>query len=696
MQQFLGTANYFRKFIPNFSRIASCLYKLAQKGTSFPADTTPHRLAFDTLKQALASPEVLAYPDPNKPYTLISDASIHGCGAVLIQEDRPVAYFSSKYSSAEVNYTTTEQEMLGIIKALKEWRCYLEGAVGLVIKTDHNPLIYFKTQPNLSRRQARWMEFLSRFDYTCEHIPGVSNPADALSRLYTPLCATLAIVTLTNFHDDFITRLRAAYALDPAFSEAKTTRKFKFSNDLWYHNHQIVVPESMRHELLTNHHDSFQAGHFGWKRTEDLITRQFWWPAIRTDIMNHCKNCLECQKHKSSNKRPFGLLNPLEIPDTRWHTVTMDFIMGLPCSTYGNNAILVFVDKLTKYVHLVPTNKHCPAEECSRLFLTNIWQFHGHPKVLISDRDPRFTSDFWKSFCSSLDIKPKFSTAFHPETDGQTERANRVIEEVLRHFINGKHSNWEELLPIVAFAMNNAKSSSTYATPFYLNYGYHPQTTTTVSLPDIDLPMLSRVFHDLDQTLLDIKKYLTAAQDRQKAYADTKRRAHSFKEGQLVLLNSENLTFRGGVPKLHPKFIGPFKILKMYPVQNPGDPPKPFTAAKLELPASYPRLHPTFHVSLLKPFHSGKSFKPLPPPPTVVDGEPYYKVHQILGHRTRTIRSTNRRSKKKHTSIIEYLLEWEGYDPSHNSWEPAKNCTPDLIDAYNLKHKLQPINEDSH
>ena len=663
LQQSLGSANYWRKFIPNLSRIAAPLYKLVKKSTKF-IKSPECELCFDTIKQLLTSPPVLAYPDPEKPYVLISDASISGCGGVLVQENRPVAYFSSKFTPAEMNYTTGEQEMLAILKCLKEWRCYLEGCKGLTIKTDHNPLVYLKSQPHLSRRQARWMEYLSRFDYTCEHIPGVSNPADALSRIYTPMVASCAIVTLSEFKSDFLSRLRDAYIKDATFLCEKSTRKFNKINDLWYFQGRIVIPEPMREELLVAHHSSPSAGHFGWKRTEDLLARQFWWPGLRQQVQSYVAACPDCQRNKSSTKRPFGLLHPLEIPDSRWHTVTMDFIMDLPKSSSGYNAILVFVDKLSKFVHLVPTNKECTAEDCSRLFIKNVWQYHGLPKVFISDRDPRFTSVFWKTFCATLNIKPQFSTAFHPQTDGQTERTNRVIEEVLRHFVNGKHSNWEDLLPIVAFAINNAKSASTGETPFFLNFGTHPHNEITAALPEVTLPSLDVVFHDLENTLKEVKELHKSAQDRQKTYADTKRRAHSFKEGDFVLLATKNLRFREGVKKLHPKYIGPFEIIRMVGLN----------AAELQLPDNYSRLHKVFHVSLLQPYQDGGSFKPLPPPPSVDDdGAPWYKVEKILGHRTK-------HSGKR--SLNEYLIKWRGYDSTHNSWEPEGNITPDLVKEY--------------
>jgi hypothetical protein len=339
----------------------------------------------------------------------------------------------------------------------------------------------------------------------------------------------------------------------------------------------------------------------------------------------------------------------------------MDFITDLPCSASGNDAILVLVDKLTKYVHLVPTTKKCSSEELSRLFLTHIFQYHGMPKVLISDRDPRFVSRFWRLFCQRLGCELRFSTAYHPQTDGQTERTNRVVEEVLRHFVNEDHTNWEDALPLVAFAINNAKSSSTGQTPYYLNFGTHPQVPSTVDLPEGSLPTLDTVFQSLEDTLKQAKTLIQSAQDRQKAYADKRRQPHEFKAGMKVMLSARNIKFKKGVKKLHNVYLGPFKISEMIG-QN---------AARLKLPPAYARLHPVFHVSLLKEWKPGIHPEQAPPEPEIKDGEPWYEVEAILAERSR------RTSKRK--VIKQYLIKWLGYDSSHNSWEPESNLNCDEL-----------------
>jgi hypothetical protein len=680
MLQFLGLANYFRKFIPDFSRLSASLYHLTKKGVLFePGEEA--LLCFKAIKTLLMEPPLLVYPNPDLPYELISDASITGCGAVLTQLGKPIAYFSSRFSSAERNYTTGEQEMLGIIKALKEWRCYLEGHTDITLVTDHNPLTFFSVQPTLSRRQARWSEFLGRFHYKVKYRPGASNPADPLSRLPDPLDksrtlpVTLALLaaTVSELNSDILPRIKAATAADPDLGTSnKHTRKYTQADGYWTFKGRIVVPDSMQREIIENHHSSISAGHFGENRTLTAINRHFWWPRMHEAIATFVAECPSCQQNKASRKRPYGLLQPLQSPDTRWHTLTMDFITDLPTTSTGNDTIMVIVDKLTKYVILIPTTKTCTSEDACRLFMQHVYPFNGIPKVLISDRDTRFTANFWKAFCKRLQMDHRYSTAFHPQTDGQTERTNTVIEEVLRHFLDGKHKTWEDLLPLVAFAINNAKSATTQETPFYLNNGRRPLTPFTLGIPQENIPALEAVFQDMDQALNGVKALITSAQDRQKHYADKKRAPHQFQTGDKVWLSTKNIKFQKGKKKLHPKFIGPFTIEAMI-----GSDPTTANAAKLTLPSSY-KIHPVFHVSLLKPYKEGSSTETrLNPLPDIVDGIPYYTVEKVLAHRWKKTKG------RKGRGTLEFLIKWLGYDTTHNSWEPKKNLEgSECLDGY--------------
>ncbi|GAX85886.1 hypothetical protein CEUSTIGMA_g13302.t1 [Chlamydomonas eustigma] len=402
--------------------------------------------AFSQLKQALLNPHVLANPDHDLPYELISDASLTGCGAVLTQNGNPIAYFSSKFCPAEQNYTTTEQEMLGVVKALKEWRCYLEGCKSLTIITDHNPLTYFPKNVRLSGRQARWAEFLSRFQMTWKHTPGVDNPADGLSRLHGTLVKSASIVVLAALSPSLMDHVVAAYSADSRSTDEQFLNRYnlKIQKNVWYTaSDKIVIPQSVISKVISASHDDKFAGHFGVSKTLELLQRHFWWPAMRSDVEQYVASCPKCQVNKSSNLSPAGLLQPLPIPDHRWDTVSLDFITGLPKSALHYDAILVCVDKLSKFVQLIPCSTTITAEHTAKIFTDHIIAHHGVPKHgvpkhLISDRDPRFTSPYWKRFCYDLGIKQLMSTAYHPETDGQTERTNRVVEEVLRNFLSDR------------------------------------------------------------------------------------------------------------------------------------------------------------------------------------------------------------------------------------------------------------------
>jgi hypothetical protein len=270
-----------------------------------------------------------------------------GCGAILVQEGWPVSYFSSKFSGAEINYTTTEQEMLGVIKALKAWRCYLEGGKGLTLITDHNPLTFLPTQHLLSRGQARWNEFMSRFHYVWKHTPGKLNPADPLSRLGPSLSVQTGILsTMLEIPHDFASKIPEGYNLDPRFADKEFIKKYglELSHGLWNRGHQVAVPASLTQAAIQAHHDSLQGGHFGITKTLELISRTFWWPSLKIDVTQHINSCPQCQRNKGSTTKPYGLLQPLSIPDSRWEVVSLDFTTGLPRTRSGHDSILVFVD----------------------------------------------------------------------------------------------------------------------------------------------------------------------------------------------------------------------------------------------------------------------------------------------------------------------------------------------------------------
>ena len=280
---------------------------------------------------------------------------------------------------------------------------------------------------------------------------------------------------------------------------------------------------------------------------------------MKDDVKAYVKSCDSCQRVKARNHRPEGLLQPLPIPDQKWWVVTMDFITDLPKSTRGHDSILVICDKLTKMIHLVPTVKTCSAQEAATLIINNVVRLHGIPRIIISDRDPRFTASLYQGIEAALGIKHAFSSAFHPETDGQTERTNRVVEDYLRHYVNTTQTDWEEHLAMAEFAYNNAYHSATQSTPFLLNYGVEPLTPMTL-LSEAQLrrkgellaqsPKAASFTEAMQSALSLAKKSLQAAQQRAVASANKHRRHVEYKVGDQVLLATKNLKLKSGTKKL--------------------------------------------------------------------------------------------------------------------------------------------------
>ena len=733
VRSFLGLANYFRKFVQGYTALVTPLLHLTRKLIRWSTDVwTPScQAAFDGIKQALINAPVLALPDFTKPFTMevVCDASLVGIGAVLMQDGRPLAYESRKLTDAEVKWTTSEQELWAVIHALKTWRCYLEGLPFKVI-TDHNPNIYFQTQKNLSRRQARWSEYLQRFDFEWLYRPGRINVADPLSRVlpialnaitlraittrrqtrqstdYPPPPPSGQTTQLTEVaglaglgdlaHSGFtseqsldvlgefstprpvpgvdltsqgniIQQLQDGYTSDPWFNTPSNLTSLKYRDGLWWRGTQVVVPDvlGLRRGILYELHDAPYSGHPGISKTLRNVQRLYWWHTLRNDVTDYVNTCASCQRNKSSSHKPAGLLQPLPIPTSPWSSVSMDFIVHLPKTSSGFDAIVVFVDRLTKMVHIAPTYTSVTAEGTAELFATHVFKHHGLPDNLVTDRGSVFTSHFWTELMRLLGTKHSMSTAYHPQSDGQTERVNRVLEDMLRHYVGSlRHGDWDKCLTAAEFAINNSFHTSSGSTPFRLNYGRDPRLPVTI-LPS-KFPAPAAFADRMAEGLAEAKNHLQAAQQRQKNYYDMSRRDVSFTEGEEVLLSTKHLNLRrtgdkGSTPKLLPKWIGPFPVTK---VVGKG-------AYQLELPNTI-KVHNVFHVSLLKPYRSDGRVQPPDPVVCEDDGEEYFYVERVLDHRI------NKRGRKQYK---EYLVKWAGYGTEHNSWEPESS----LIETDQLK-----------
>ncbi|CAI7806813.1 unnamed protein product [Closterium sp. NIES-53] len=362
--------------------------------------------------------------------------------------------------------------------------------------------------------------------------------------------------------------------------------------------------------LLEEFHDVPYAGHFGSKKTLAGIAKYCYWPRMAADVSQFVTSCDTCQRMKSSKQKKTGLLQPLPIPEQPWQVVSLDFITGLPSTSRGHDSILVVIDKFSKMGHFIPTNATATAEATARLFFDRIITIHGIPATLISDRDPKFTSKFWKELMGLLGTKLAMSFAYHPQTDGQTERLNQVVEQLLRTSCKDDVSHWDTQLRTLEFAYNNASHAATGKTPFFLCYGWEPLTPQQPTTP-----AHVQAAHDFVTTM-------------QQLWEKTQRHDHSIAVGDHVLLDTRNLNLSHLPSKLWPRFCGPFLVeAQVTPV-----------TFRLRLPDTW-KLHNAFHVQLLKPYKDPnqqfQGWQLPPPPPVLIQDEPEYEVERVLTHRRR-------------------------------------------------------------
>ena len=710
VRSFLGFCNFYRRFVKDFATIASPLTDLTKSTVPFPSSLPSSALdAFRKLQSALTSAPVLTIPftGPDSTFELYTDASGVGIGAVLSQDQgvgpQPVAFESRKLSPAERNYPVHEQELLAVVHAVKTFRHYLEGCKSFTLFTDHRSLIYFLNQKDLSRRQARWAMDLATYqpNLKIEYKPGPQNQADFLSRYFpeaspatiSTLCSSLSdyllcdsdtLSTLSphlyslqphylSVSDSLLTDISQAYEDDPYYSsKLPSFLTFSPSDNLWRFKDRVCVPKSsaLRLKILQEYHDAPTAGHPGYEKTLQALANRFWWPRMTRSIRSYVNSCPTCQRIKPSTQSPPGLLQPHSVPVRPYSHLSFDLITDLPPSVGPDGctytAVASFVCMLTKKAVFARTNKTISSKDLAHLYLEHVFRPHGLSTVLVSDRDPRINSDFWRTLFSALGSKLNMSTSHHPQTDGNTERVHRTIEQILRAYVHPLHDDWATWLPVAEFAYNNSYHSSLKTTPFYANYGYHPSTPASLSTPNStdsnDHQYLDRISSIQDL----VKRELELVKAQQAEQANKHRRHLTFNPGDMARLSTDFIVLpQQPSKKFRPRFVGPFKVLE---VVSP-------VSFRLQLPKSMSKVHPVFHVSRLLPWTANDDSefpgRVLPDAPTPIAeeyifGDDVYTVSKILGVRLESVSGK---------PSLQFLVRWSApwQDPSNDTWEPYSN-----------------------
>ena len=651
-----------------------------------------------------------------------TDASNTAIGAILSQKDtnsvsRPIAFYSRSMNTAEQNYNIREKELLAIVEALKCWRVYLLGAsYPVIILTDHANLVPFTTSKPLTGRIGRWALHLADYNFQIQHVSGSNNPrADALSRrsdyvkvspepepLIKPHQLLLAETSLVQqpitfeseikLSDDLMTDLKQAYTKDPftlktldILKDKPTNlpdnlRHFSLSEEgLLLFNNLIYIPrdKSVQHAILQQHHDHPLAGHYGEDKTFSLTSRRYYMPNLRLIIHTYIQGCLQCSKNKPSLHQPYGQLGSLPVPALPWESISMDFIVKLPLSKSALlpqealDSILVVVDRFSKMSHFIPCREAMSATQLATLLFTHVFKLHGLPQSIVTDRGTTFLSKFFTSLSKLLDIKQKISTSYHPQTDGQTERVNAILESYLRNYVNFQQDNWVDLLPLAEFAYNNSESTTTKETPFYINYGQHPRFDpySGPSKENQDHENQSaqehvQMLHDLR---IFLQNHLIRAQDNQaQAYNRGRSSLQPFRVGDMVMLKKINFTTLRPHSKLDHKKLGPFKIIRQ--IKN--------NSFELKLPLTW-KLHLVFHSELLEKAPIPLFQKNLTLPPSIIiNNQLEHEVEQIL---------SSRQSRGK----TQYLIKWKGYHTEENTWEPEAHLknSAKILQAFKQQQK---------
>nr|ABA94797.1 retrotransposon protein, putative, Ty3-gypsy subclass [Oryza sativa Japonica Group] len=622
IRSFLGLAGYYRRFIEGFSKLARPMTELLKKEKKFQWSAACED-SFQEMKKRLTTAPVLTLPDIRKDFEIFCDASRQGLGCVLMQERKVVAYASRQLRPHEVNYPTHDLELAAMVHALKIWRHYLIGN-RCEVYTDHKSLKYIFTQTELNMRQRRWLELIKDYDLGIHYHPGKANVvADALSRKaycnvaqtrpnQDHLCRELEKLRLTVVQSGVPASLTVQPTLESQIREAqkddegikeliKRIREKKDTNfsideqgTVWC-GPRICVPakKELRDLILKEAHESAYSIHPGSTKMYQDIKAYFWWAGMKRDVAEYVALCDICQRVKAEHQRPAGLLQPLPIPEWKWEEIGMDFITGLPRTPCGYDSIWVIVDRLTKSAHFVPVKTTYDGKKLAELYMTHVVCRFGCPKKIVSDRGTQFTSRFWKQLHETLGTDLNFSTAYHPQTDGQTERVNQILEDMLRACALDFEGTWDRCLPYAEFSYNNSYQASIQMSPNEAMFGRKCRTPLCWNEVGEALVFGPDILKSAEEQVKLIRERLKTAQNRQKNYADNRRRDLEFKKGDHVYLRVSPLRGMrrfGMSGKLAPRYIGPYLI-----AARRGE-----VAYQLELPEGLADVHNVFHVSQLK------------------------------------------------------------------------------------------------
>ena len=711
--RFLGLAGYYRRFIPQYATILLPLSSLVKKDAVWKWSPV-QQAAFNHIKQLLISAPVLHIPDFSQPFQVTTDASALAIGGVLSQQvggiEKPVAFYSKKLNDAEQKWPAHEREMYAIKLCLQKWRHYLLYT-RFQLNTDSSACKWFFSQTTPSGKGVRWLDFFSQFSFDVQHRAGKRNVvADALSRAPPVRVASLAIYNRYSSRDErnLLVGLTPFCAIETADAPLCTTLSWageeelkqkilrgyeddnecallcqQLRNKREVNGHvlreglivvkstgQIRLPvvEDVILRVLHDYHDAAVVAHPGIWRTYMAIRQWFIWPRMKAMVEDYVVTCEACVRNKSGFSRRTGMLQSLPIPDKCWQHVTMDFLTSLPESE-GKNAIYVVVCRLSNRAVYIPTRKEVTAKETARLFFDHVVRYFSVPETIVSDRDPRFTSDFWQEMMAIMGVKLCMTVARRPQSDGRSERQIRTLEDSLRCLTSYYGDDWAGLLPTIEYAHACLASASARLSPFQIDTGRQPSAVIRLQdVPNAPTNDSFSLLRERERVIAMAKRNLKEAQARQAKYYNKSRRVCDIEVNDYVYIDATVLNATAIVQpdydptkdptknKLLPRWIGPFRVT--HKLNS--------TVFKLELPPALSRRHPSFNADQLRVairnpvFFKNRALSKAAPVLYDEQGERIYVLERLL-----------QRMRRRNQTF--YLCKWLGLPDSENSWENEKD-----------------------
>jgi hypothetical protein len=543
----------------------------------------------------------------------------------------------------------------------------------------------------LNMRQRRWLELIKDYELEIHYHPGKANVvADALSHKvschcltmktsYNTLCQEMEKLNLGMVQQGTLSQLKLESVLLHRIIDAQRDNEgmkhirekiraekakcFKEDDQgiVWFNNRIVVSKnEEIRQQILDEAHLSRYSIHPGSTKMYQDLKQHYWWTKMKIKIARYVARCDTCRRVKAIHLKTVGPLQSLPIPTWKWEDISMDFIVGLPRTAKGYDSIWVIVDRLTKIAHFLPVKTVHPVAVYAQLYIARILSLHGVPKTIVSDRGPQFVSKFWEELHKSLGTKLLHSSAYHPQTSGQTERVNQILEDMLRACVLDFSQKWDECLPLAEFSYNNSYQESIKMAPFEALYGRRCRTPLNWSEPGERYFFRPDLVKETEEKVQKIIHNMKKAQARQKSYADKRRMPLYFLEGDYVYLKVSAMkgVSRFGIKgKLAPRYIGPFLILQRYgPV-----------AYRLQLPETLSVVHNVFHVSQLKKCLRVPD-RTVEVTDVVLEPDLTYSEHPI-----RVLDQKDRVTRRK--TLKFYKIQWNQHSEDEATWE-----TQDFLD----------------